>query len=603
MIKKIDKDKINIFNDNLLNLQINNKNESHILILSVLYCLGLLDDDILINNDTRYKLLKIYNNNHDIGLLLSNYRYNDKINDDNLQEAIKNKNIDKIIKTLNNTNDITIYLLEQLKLEENKNIKLNLLHQIFNRSIQIEDYNINYYHKLILNQDNIKNKEQLFTDNKELFLKNNFDFDINIFNNCKLKEDIQSNKLIINISDSEKYEYKEIIPINLKVNDILYNNIFCYYFIDIKDNKNILLEIKNKLLNDINKNIDNHCFFKFHTDDYKNYNLQYIIINGAKYDIIDISYSNKIDLINNNKQIIFLSPFDCVNNSIILMKDNKYYLFYLNLNYQKDFIKNICYVKYKSDKKPKIPDFDKIGLNKLQKYIYDKDWHTIHSNTYELIELSYNFLTPITNNIKNYENIFHTLQNYESKTNNIINNNYYKPNIEFPTNYKVDTIIFNPIENLDFNFGLNIDFSNFKEIKLDVSFNDTYKLLELFKINIIDKFKDSNISKIFEKEKQELIPELKKDDLKFDYDKDISNELYNYKILNDNINDLIILTEEDYIKYLDLILTNIYNYLNLINNDFKLDKIDINEMNKCIQNEYSKLVSNFRKQLIFSRIY
>lgn len=54
-------------------------------------------------------------------------------------------------------------------------------------------------------------------------------------------------------------------------------------------------------------------------------------MNNKKYNIINMNLSNKINLINDTKELLFISAYECINNSLILMNDNIYYLFYLNI--------------------------------------------------------------------------------------------------------------------------------------------------------------------------------------------------------------------------------------------------------------------------------
>ena len=227
-----------IFNDNLKYYKINIKNnQTHYLILLVLYNLGLLtDDEILIKKDTIDYLLnniyKLENDkvSYDIQLLLKN------IFDDN-----NNYKISYILPYTNNINITHKAFINYI----NKTDTYNNLIEDINKNIQLNNPIVNYY-------------------SSSNYIK------------------YSNNKICFNYNNKE-YEYNNQINSNVIFNNITYNNIDCILFKN--EDNDIFIEFKNKLVYSNDKNVNN-CLF--HLKKYDG-----IIKIPDDYKLVDSSSSDK----------------------------------------------------------------------------------------------------------------------------------------------------------------------------------------------------------------------------------------------------------------------------------------------------------------------
>ena len=488
-----------IFNENIKTLPINVLlYKTHYVILIVLYNLGLLDE--LITPETKEFLINKYK--------------------DIQEETVK----DIILLLRNDENNIIPY-----------NCNINLTHKAQYNFIK----DIEKSMKIIESSSSIKIDDPILKYYKKI--------------NCKYIE-YDNNHIILNINNNV-YIYQNVINnVNITLNKFnLSQNSEIILF---KNKDDIIIEFKDKLIySDIGYN---HCFFHLNKDEKTGNYADYIIIENNKYDIANIQYSNLTDLLKDNPTIQQLSIYDNVNSTLILTKDNNYYLLYFNFNGQTGIIKNIFYHDnnvYTTHMKT-----DDINV----KYQLDQNIHVIEFNYFTLIKLSYNLLSLSSNNLTLYNKALNTLNNLQLNSNNILNNPYYKIFSKAPKNY-INTNVKIPEFNKNIKYLIDIIDNNkintFNNISLFVFYNLSWLYEDNFNI------KDNNLKDDFEKIKN----------IKFTGDQNINNNINTYieKYINQPICEVKDSTT-DINVYFEKVIKYFYYYITKYNKN----NDDIIELNK-----------------------
>ncbi len=603
------------FNDYLLNIDFSNENNTKLqFLLTCMYTLGLLNDDIILTDETKIHLMIKFRINHIIIALLQ-YTFTDDLNKlfkeyfkttalDNIKNNVKLN--EYIISYINNNvsdTDITSILNKENELNYDDK-KYELLINMFSKPLFFTDENmyndINIYHKLLNNYDIILTKDNpknYLTDNQLKTLSEFQPIEISNYNKINNNDKVlytyykNAKEISYDINKNGKYpiltldkEYNYIVldnnedsKIQYLINNISYNIIFkntlnesnnlVNVFKSI-DNDDYILEFNNILLN------SNHCYFKFTANKISN-----VYISNDKYDIINNKlYNNIIDnnsttlcLIKNNIKYLLYLYIDKINDTQIIYHNYGYIT-----NWNNDTKQNKLYDLCQNDK-----------LNNKLKTYYCNHYNLqgISIKQIELIQLNYNYLSFIYDDIYNYNDFSKYIEKLQIRTNGILNKGYY-------------TLKFNNINVLN-NYQFNIDDTyNFKDkqlinkVKIDnhsnsIIFNNKNKLYEfnmivnsiyLIFINLINNaVYEKQLTELINKDGNEITDEIDKD-----INLNLNKYLYNYQCMGKTTENIDTLFDESK-KY-------IYNILIKYLNDDITDKNkqDIKYLNYNLYNELTK---------------
>ena len=277
------------FNYNLMLLD--HSNIEHVKnLLICLYSLGLLNDDILLSDETKIFLMIKFRDNHIILSLLQN-----TLKDNNNIEGIIKKLITNDIfsndQNINNDKSINI-LVEMIS---------NLLFFKFDTNVNILHKLLNNFTKLIKNVNEEDIKKRFNIQNEYTFIPIPYIETLNVLslpfyeyykqtNSIGKEIHYKNNELILKINDIE-YKYVQInqLYVSRTVNYIQptdkYNNTednTKIILFENDDENRIIFEFYDKLFN------GNHCYFLCEKDSkYIKYYIKYIIINNINYTVID----------------------------------------------------------------------------------------------------------------------------------------------------------------------------------------------------------------------------------------------------------------------------------------------------------------------------
>lgn len=471
---------------------------------------------------------------------------------DILSNKIKNNKFNIYFKKINNVYDeITFSNILYTKYE------LNLLINIIQ--------NINIYEELKLLSDTTKNN---YDTNKIFIISLNKKIQIKYLNFI--------NDFIINFSKNYNYTYDNYKKINeyyIKnpiIIDLYINIIKKYLNIENLDYKNEILLDNKDLKNNILYKILDEYDIKYNKNDFKSLNFLF------KNNIIELQKNNNI--INKYNNIIIHKIYNNLNEIFIELYNSNFYFKNNKLdNKNKDYILKI------------LKDYYKVEKEYLSIILIESNYDNINYNLTNLLNDDYKLIKNQGVDI-----------NYINKTKTIVNKNEMLNISQYDKKYKNDIYLQN-LQNItiinNYNISKKIKENEMKKLLLDTNYiliykiNDTFYLMKYYdKNHAFIKYNDINIllqncvdyyienyNSIFE---NNVLNFIKDNNILDSYNQKINLDYKNITI-NDNLelknniinkikqnikhfnnNDKI----ENINKILDIIVKEIYDYIQKINN-------------------------------------